>query len=74
MIVEISDPSRADDLVRFLLAARCEAEKDGGAKITVAVPRASSELAARRELELYLRAWQARNPGVRARRRPRYDL
>jgi hypothetical protein len=79
VIVELSDSSRADDLVRFLHAARCEAERDGTAstgvvKIVVTVPEAPSEQAARRELELYLAAWAARNPGVRARRKPVYDL
>ena len=79
MIVELSDSSRADDLVEFLHAARCEAEPDGTAengiaKIIVTVPEAPNELAARRELELYLAAWLACNPGVRARRKPFYDL
>jgi hypothetical protein len=79
VIVELTDSSRAEDLVRFLHAARCEAERDGTAgngvvKIIVTVPEAASEQAARRELELYLSAWRARNPGVRARRKPFYDL
>ena len=79
MIVELSDSSRADDLVRFLHAARCEAERDGTAtngvaKIIVTVPEAATEEAARHELELCLSAWLARNPGVRARRKPFYDL
>jgi hypothetical protein len=74
LIVEISDPSRADDLVAFLHTARCEATNAGTKKITVSLPDAPSEEAARRELELYLAAWQARHPGVRARRKPRYDL
>lgn len=74
MIIEISDPSRADDLVAFLRAARCDAEHAGSTKISVSLGDAPSEQAARRELELYLAAWQARHPGVRARRKPRYDL
>jgi hypothetical protein len=32
------------------------------------------EEAARLELEAYLQAWQALHPGVRAWRRPAYDL
>jgi hypothetical protein len=60
--------------VRFLHDARCAAEKNGTTKVTVTVPQALNEPAARRELELYLAAWEARNPGVRARHRPHYDL
>jgi hypothetical protein len=35
---------------------------------------APGEQAAQRKLELYVAAWQARQPGMRARRKPRYDL
>ncbi len=74
MIVEISDPSCAEDLIRFLRAARCEASPVDTRTITVDLYEAPNEEAARRELELYLAAWQASHPGVRARRKPCYDL
>jgi hypothetical protein len=74
VIIEISDPAAGDDLVAFLQAARCEAEQAGPRRISATLPDAPSEQAARRELELYLAAWQARHPGLRARRKPRYDL
>jgi hypothetical protein len=35
---------------------------------------APGEQAAQRKLELYVAAWQARQPGMRARSKPRYDL
>ena len=74
MKVEISDPSFADDLVSFLRRARCEAEHEEGGELAVRMPGALPEAAARLELEAYLTAWQRLHPGVRARRRPAYDL
>lgn len=74
MIVEISDAECLDDLVAFLRWASCDAERVGKRTISVSLPDAPGDDAARRELELYLAAWQARHPGVRAVRKPRYDL
>jgi hypothetical protein len=74
VIIETSDPAAGDDLVAFLEAARCEAEQAGPRRIRASFPDAPSEQAAQRKLELYLAAWQARHPGMRARRKPRYDL
>jgi hypothetical protein len=74
VIIEISDPAAGGDLVAFLQAARCEAEQAGPRRISASLPDAPSEQVAQRQLELYLAAWQARHPGMRARRKPRYDL
>jgi hypothetical protein len=74
MKVEISDPSLADDLVSFLRRARCEAEHAEGGTLAVNLPASLPEEAARLELEAYLTAWRSLHPGVRARRRPAYDL
>jgi hypothetical protein len=74
VIIEISDPAVGSDLVAFLRAVRCEAEQAGPRRISVSLPDAPSEQAAQRKLELYLAEWQARHPGKRARRKPRYDL
>ena len=74
MNVEISDPSLADDLVSFLRRARCEAEHEEDGALAVSLPAAVPEPVARLELEAYLTAWQSLHPGVRARRRPAYDL
>ena len=71
---EISDPSLAEDLISFLRRARCEAEHEEGGELAVRMPGALPEVAARLELEAYLTAWQSLHPGVRARRRPAYDL
>ena len=74
MKVEISHPSLADDLVSFLRRARCEAEHEEDGALAVSLSAAVPEPAARLELEAYLTAWQTLHPGVRARRRPAYDL
>jgi hypothetical protein len=74
MRVEVSDPGLADDLVSFLRRARCQAEHAGGGTLAVSLPGSAPEVAARLELEAYLTAWQSLHPGVRARRRPAYDL
>jgi len=74
VIIEISDPAAGDDLVAFLQAARFEAEQAGPRRVSASFPDAPSEQAAQWKLELYLAAWQARHPSMRARRKPRYDL
>lgn len=74
MHVELSDPTFADELVAFLRRAECEVERNGGGTLHVIMPDDVPEEAARLELEAYLQAWQALHPGVRARRRPAYDL
>lgn len=74
MRVEISDPALADDLVAFLRRAHCEAERADGTSVAVSVPEAGRDDLARRELEAYLKAWQALHPGVQVRRRAALDL
>jgi hypothetical protein len=74
VIVEIDDPSKADDLLAFLRTARCTAERAGPTRIIASPADSPTEEAARLELEAYLLAWQATHPGIRARRKPRYDL
>lgn len=74
MIIEISDPATAEDLVEFLHGVRCDAEVASATRISASFPHVSSEADARGMLESYLAAWQAGHPGARARRKPRYDL
>jgi hypothetical protein len=74
MNVELSDPRLADDLLSYLRRAECQVEAEGGGLLAVTLPGSLPEEAARRQLEAYLRAWQALHPGVRARRRAAYDL
>jgi hypothetical protein len=57
-----------DDLVRSLETMRCNVERAGPNELDVTVPGAAREDAARLELDLYLRVWEATRPGARARR------
>lgn len=66
MRIRVSDPALLDSLQRYLRAADCVAERAGADALDVAVPRAPSDDQARREVDIYIRAWQAMNPGARA--------
>jgi len=66
MHVRISQPDHLDDLVRYLRATECTVEKHGDDLVEVSMPRAPSEDQARREVAIYLKAWQAMNPGTTA--------
>jgi hypothetical protein len=72
--VKLSEPALADDLVSFLRRAQCEAERGENGTLTVTLPDALPEEAARLELEAYLTAWRALHPGVLVRRCTAYDL
>lgn len=74
MTVEVSDSGLVEDLVGFLRRADCVAERTGMRTVAVSFAAAVPEEAARLELELYLKAWEAAHAGVRARRRARYEL
>jgi hypothetical protein len=47
--------------------------RSSGAAVIIEID-APREQAARRRVELYVAAWQARKPGMRARLKPRYDV
>jgi hypothetical protein len=64
MLIEISNPRLLQDLLDFLRRAECVAEQTGRNRLEVYVPRAPTEEAGRREVELYLATWRARHPGV----------
>jgi hypothetical protein len=66
MRVRLTDETLVPDLLAYLRAAECEAEQVGPDELNVIVPRAPSDEQARRELDLYLRAWQAMNPTAQA--------
>jgi hypothetical protein len=66
MHVYISDPSLLPNLQHFLRGAECVAEQRRSHELEVFVPRARDESQARSELDPYLAAWQAMNPGVDA--------
>jgi hypothetical protein len=67
MRVRISDPALLGDLQSYLEAVECTVRRVGEGTLDVAMARAPSEEQARREVDIYLRAWQAMNPDTYAR-------
>ena len=66
MRVRVSDPALVGDLQRYLRAAECVVEQSEDDALDIYVPHAPSDEQARREVAIYLKAWQAMNPGARA--------
>lgn len=66
MRVRVSHPDLLGELQRYLRSAECTAELADEDALDVYVPRAPSDEQARREVEIYLKAWQAMNRGARA--------
>lgn len=66
MYVFVSDHASLRSLQDFLRRADCVAEQARAHELEVYVPGAPSERQARRELDIYLTLWQARNLGVEA--------
>ena len=66
MYVYISDPDQILNLQQFLRQAGCLAERRRSHELVVYLPGAPSEAQARREVNVYLASWQARNRGVEA--------
>jgi hypothetical protein len=64
--VYISDPDQILNLQQFLRQAGCVAERRRSHELVVYLPDAPSEAQARREVNVYLASWQARNRGVEA--------
>jgi hypothetical protein len=67
MRVRISDAVLLGDLTDFLEAAECRVRKVGEATLDVTMPRAPSAEQAQREIDIYLKTWQAMHPGSYAR-------
>jgi hypothetical protein len=67
MRVRISDAVLMGDLTGFLEAAECRVRKVGEATLDVTMPRAPSAEQAQREIDIYLKTWQAMHPGSYAR-------
>ena len=69
MVVRLSDPTRAESFLGYLRRADCIARLGDvdahaeGVVVNVEVPAASDEEQARLEVGLYLRIWEAVNPG-----------
>jgi len=64
--IYISDPEQIVNLQQFLRQAGCVAERRRSHELVVYLPGAPSEAQARREVNVYLASWQARNRGVEA--------
>ena len=64
MRIRLSDPSLVDDLLAFLREKKCVAEQTSADTLDISLPEAGRADAARLELDLYLRVWEATHPGV----------
>jgi hypothetical protein len=64
LYVYISNPNLFFSLQEFLRQTGCTAERRRSHELVVYIPGAPSETQARREVNVYLASWQARNPGV----------
>ena len=67
MGVRISDADLLDDLKADLEAAECRVHKVGQATLDVTMACGPSPEQAEREVAIYLKTWQAMNPGSGAR-------
>ena len=64
MQIRISDPRLLADLIDFLGRASCVAVHTKACTIEVELPHAPTAAQARRELGLYVAAWQGLHPNV----------
>jgi hypothetical protein len=67
MRIRLTDPARLGDLADFLRRAECAVKQVNNTELEVEIPRAPTAAQARREVSIYVAAWQARNPGIDAR-------
>ena len=65
MEIEVSHPSLVEDLLEFLRSSSCKAIRCGGQRVDVQAGWPLRE-GGERHLDLYLAAWEAKNPGARA--------
>jgi hypothetical protein len=66
MRVRVTDEALVGDLEDFLVAAECRVRRIGKVTLDVTMS-APSQDQARRELDIYLKTWQAMHPGTHAR-------
>lgn len=66
MRVRLTDQALLPDLLTYLRSAECVVEQVGADELNVLVPRAPSDEQGRREVDVYLRAWQVMHPVVEA--------
>jgi hypothetical protein len=65
MRIRISEPAALGDLQAYLRSAECAVETVSADELEVSPANAPSAEQARREIEAYLRMWEAMNPPVR---------
>lgn len=65
--IRVSDNSLVENLRNYLEASECAVRVVGQVTLDVAMPRASTDDQALREIAIFLRTWQAMNPEVVAR-------
>ncbi len=70
MVVTLTRPSLAPELIDFLSRVSCVAVQMRGGSLEVDVPYTSDEDRARIDLGLYLAAWQGLHPEVKAELKP----
>jgi hypothetical protein len=66
MRVQVSDPELLGSLVDSLRRSGCIVAREEEGILAVSIPRSLHEEAARLELDLYLRVWEATHPDARA--------
>jgi hypothetical protein len=64
MLIELGDSSLLEDLRMHFLRSGFTAERAGANLVDVRRPDAPGAEQERREVDVHLRVWQARNPGV----------
>ena len=70
MKIRVSDPSLVDDLLWFLEAKQCAVERLSDVSLDVVLVENPRRDAARLELELYRRVWEALRPDALVDREP----
>ena len=68
LLIHVDQSMLVDDLVENLRGRSCTVERGGGNAVLASIPKSLSAEGSRRELDLYLRAWEGKRPGARATR------
>ncbi len=66
LVVHVNQSELVDDLVEDLRRRGCVAERDRESAVLVTIPKSLSAEGSSLELDLYLRAWEAKRAGARA--------
>ena len=67
-VIHVDQSNLVGDLVENLRGRGCTVERGDGNAVFTSISKSLSAEGARQELDLYLRAWEARRPGARATR------